>query len=33
MEGVTMVLRRMIEATEKLNINIEEIISLGGDQK
>ncbi|MED3724864.1 xylulokinase [Priestia filamentosa] len=33
MEGVTMVLRRMIEATETLGVNIEEIISLGGGSK
>jgi sugar (pentulose or hexulose) kinase len=33
MEGVTMVLRRMIEATESLDIGISEIISLGGGSK
>ncbi|MCR8928891.1 FGGY family carbohydrate kinase [Priestia megaterium] len=33
MEGVTMVLRRMIEATEALGIDIKEIISLGGGSK
>jgi sugar (pentulose or hexulose) kinase len=33
MEGVTMVLLRMIEATETLGIDIEEIISLGVGSK